>query len=158
MPAILTGLGLGWVLKDPDLAPPFVDQDRMRRVRALVDEAYAKRTLEEVGDMLTKADAIWAPLNTLDEAAIDPQLRAAGCFVATPDRFGGAFEAPASPIRFRALDTDPRGPAPGLGEHTREVLAEAGLAPDAIDALIRSGAALGPREVEMQLRPDLQRS
>ena len=44
--------------------------------------------------MLTDADVIWAPMATLDEVTIDPQARDAGCFVVTPDRFGGAFEAP----------------------------------------------------------------
>jgi crotonobetainyl-CoA:carnitine CoA-transferase CaiB-like acyl-CoA transferase len=123
-----------------------------------VDKAYAGLTLAEAGDMLTKADVIWAPLATLDDAAIDPQLRDAGCFVATPDRWGGAFEAPASPIRFSSQDVEPRAPAPALGEHTREVLAEAGLSAEEIEAMLRSGAVGGPREVEMQLRPDLQRS
>jgi crotonobetainyl-CoA:carnitine CoA-transferase CaiB-like acyl-CoA transferase len=35
-------------------------------------------------------------------------------------------------------------PAPALGEHTEEVLAEAGLGPEEISALISSGSAAGP--------------
>jgi crotonobetainyl-CoA:carnitine CoA-transferase CaiB-like acyl-CoA transferase len=100
----------------------------------MVDAAYAKLTLAEAGEMLTAADVIWAPMSTLDEVAIDPQMRAAGCFVVTPDRFGGAFEAPATPIRFPGLDIGPAGPAPALGEHTREVLQAAGVDPASVGA------------------------
>ena len=135
VPAVLRGLGLSHVLDDPALAPPYADLDQVRRVRALVDAAFARLTLEEAGAMLTEGDLIWAPMATLDEVAIDPQARAAGCFVVTPDQYGGAFEAPATPLRFPGLETPPRGPAPRLGQHTAEVLAEAGLAADAVAAL-----------------------
>ncbi len=47
----------------------------------------------------------------------------------TPDQLGGAFEGPATPIRFPGLEMGPRGPAPLLGEHTREVLEEIGFEP-----------------------------
>jgi crotonobetainyl-CoA:carnitine CoA-transferase CaiB-like acyl-CoA transferase len=135
VPAVLKGLGLAHILETPGLAPPYPDLETVRRVRAMVDAAYAKLTLAEAGEMLTEADVIWAPMATLDEVTIDPQARAAGCFVVTPDQYGGAFEAPATPIRFPGLDTDPRRPAPQLGQHTREVLEEAGLTPDAAAAL-----------------------
>jgi crotonobetainyl-CoA:carnitine CoA-transferase CaiB-like acyl-CoA transferase len=133
-PAVMNGLGLGHILADPAYGPPpWGDLEKTRGARALVDAAFARMTLEEAGAMLTEGDLIWAPMSTLDEVAIDPQARAAGCFVVTPDRFGGAFEAPATPIRFPGLDIEPRGPAPALGEHTREVLSEAGVAAEVID-------------------------
>jgi crotonobetainyl-CoA:carnitine CoA-transferase CaiB-like acyl-CoA transferase len=37
-------------------------------------------------------------------------------------------------------------PAPAFGEHTREVLADAGLTPEEIDSLFESGAAAGSPE------------
>lgn len=133
--AVMRGIGLGHVLDDPTLAPPYENLDQVRKVRAMVDAAFAKLTLEEAGAVLTKGDLIWAPMSTLDDVAADPQAHAAGCFVSTPDRFGGAFIAPATPIRFPGLDVGPRGPAPDLGQHTREVLEEAGLAPEAVESL-----------------------
>jgi formyl-CoA transferase len=96
----------------------------------MVDAAYAELTLEEAGAMLTEADLIWAPMSTLDEVATDEQTREAGCFVVTPDRWGGAFEAPATPIRFSGLDIAPARPAPDLGEHTKEVFGEIGWVGD----------------------------
>ena len=49
--------------------------------------------------------------------------------------------APAGPARFPGADDGPKGPAPTLGQHTREVLGEAGYTPDEIDRLIAEGAA-----------------
>ena len=129
VPRLLEGLGLVGKYDPTTLDPINPDFDLIRRARAQVEAAYAELTLEEASAMLTKADVIWAPMASLDDVVIDPQMRAAGCFVVTPDRFGGAFEAPATPVRFPGLEIEPRGPAPALGEHTAEVLAEVGLAP-----------------------------
>jgi crotonobetainyl-CoA:carnitine CoA-transferase CaiB-like acyl-CoA transferase len=91
--------------------------------------------------MMRGTDIIFAPMQTLDDFVNDPQAHEAGCFVDTPDGWGGSFKAPASPVRFPETPTEPAGPAPKLGEHTREVLAEAGYGPDEVDALFASGAA-----------------
>jgi crotonobetainyl-CoA:carnitine CoA-transferase CaiB-like acyl-CoA transferase len=132
VPRLMKGLGLEGLFDPAGLDPMDPDYDFIRQARAEVDAAYAKLTLEEAGAMLTEADVIWAPMATLDDVAIDPQMRAAGCFVVTPDRFGGAFEAPATPVRFPGLEIGPRGPAPALGEHTRDVLAEIGADPKTV--------------------------
>ena len=71
-----------------------------------------------------------------------PQAEEAGCFVDMPDGWGGSFRAPAAPVRFPGTATGPAGPAPKLGEHTRQVLREAGYEDAAIEALIASGAAV----------------
>jgi crotonobetainyl-CoA:carnitine CoA-transferase CaiB-like acyl-CoA transferase len=126
-PALMQGLGLAHVLDDPRFEIPIADLDVVRELRALIDEKFARLTLAEAKQILTRADLIWAPMASLDEVAEDPQARAAGCFVTTPDGYGGVFEAPATPIRFPGLDIHPTRPAPGLGQHTREVLAEVGL-------------------------------
>ncbi|MGH6986245.1 MAG: CaiB/BaiF CoA transferase family protein [Caulobacteraceae bacterium] len=120
-------------LERPDIAaearfaPPIAELDTVRELRGLLDEAFGRLSLAEAGERLTRADLIWAPMATLAEVAADPQARAAGCFVSSPDRFGGVFCAPAQPVRFGGLPTEPRGPAPGLGEHTAQVLSELGL-------------------------------
>ena len=126
-PALLEGLGLGDLLHQPKFAPPIADMETVRELRPLVEAAFARMTLAEATAMLSRADVIHAPLASLPEVAQDPQARAAGCFVVSPDGRGGSFEAPATPIRFPGLAIGPRGPAPGLGEHTREVLAEVGI-------------------------------
>ena len=49
------------------------------------------------------------------------------------------------PVKLSRTPAAPvRAPGPGLGEHTRDVLAEAGCSPEEIDALHESGAVAGP--------------
>ncbi|MGH6955873.1 MAG: CaiB/BaiF CoA transferase family protein [Caulobacteraceae bacterium] len=134
-PALMRGLGLAHVLDDPRFVLPIADLEVVRELRAMLDAAFAGLTLAEARKVLVEADLIWAPMVTLDEVTNDPQAKAAGCFVATPDGFGGAFAAPATPIRFPGTEIGPRRPAPGLGEHTREVLAEVGLAPASVEVV-----------------------
>jgi crotonobetainyl-CoA:carnitine CoA-transferase CaiB-like acyl-CoA transferase len=52
----------------------------------------------------------------------------------------GSFAAPASPARFAGVDDGPKGPGPGLGQHTREVLAALGYAAGDIEAMYASKA------------------
>jgi len=117
---------------------------RVKNVAAMVealDEGFARLTLAEVGPRLTAADMVWGPLNYPRDTAADPLAEAAGCFVDITDADGVSFRQPASPARFPGADDGPKRPAPKLGQHTREVLAEAGFGDAAIDRLIAEGAA-----------------
>jgi crotonobetainyl-CoA:carnitine CoA-transferase CaiB-like acyl-CoA transferase len=140
-PAVISELGWTDVLTDPRYELPILDLTVVRELRARLDAAFAELSLAQVGELLRRADVIWAPMATLDDVVADPQAQAAGCFVETPDGWGGSFQAPAAPVRFPGLATGPAGAAPKLGEHTREVLIEAGYAADAVEALIAAGAA-----------------
>jgi crotonobetainyl-CoA:carnitine CoA-transferase CaiB-like acyl-CoA transferase len=140
-PAVMREIGRADLIDDPRCALPITDMEVVREIRALLDETFAAMTLAEVGEMLRRADVIWAPMATLGEVAADPQAQAAGCFVETPDGWGGAFRAPAGPVRFPGAAVGPAGPAPRLGEHTRAVLREAGFGEAEVEALIASGAA-----------------
>jgi crotonobetainyl-CoA:carnitine CoA-transferase CaiB-like acyl-CoA transferase len=141
-PAIMEAIGRPDIAADPRFAPPIADLETVRELRAIVDEAYGRLTLAEVGALLTHADVAWAPLTSLDEVASDPQAHAAGCFTTALDGAGARFAAPATPIRFSGVVETPPRAAPGLGEHTRQILAEAGYGPEAIDAMLAAGAAV----------------
>ena len=107
----------------------------------LLDEAFAGLTRAEAAERLDAADVVWAPVQTPAECAADPQAEAAGCFVQTPNPEGGSFRAPAAPARFPGADDGPKGPAPALGQHTREILAGLGYSAAEIEALVSAGAA-----------------
>jgi crotonobetainyl-CoA:carnitine CoA-transferase CaiB-like acyl-CoA transferase len=98
--------------------------------------------LRKAAEVLTKADVIWAPLQSLAQVAQDPYAHAAGCFVEVEDALGDRFLAPASPARFPGAPHGPTRPAPPLGAHTAEILTEAGYSRPEIEAMVDSGAAL----------------
>lgn len=64
----------------------------------------------------------------------------------------GRYKLVPPPVRYGATPAAVRRPAPMAGEHTAEVLAEAGLTPEQIDALERSGA-LGRRRPSAHTTP-----
>jgi crotonobetainyl-CoA:carnitine CoA-transferase CaiB-like acyl-CoA transferase len=138
---IMRAIGRPEVAEDPRFALPIVDLELVRELRAIVEEAYGRMTLAEACERLTREDVAHAPLATLDEVVNDPLAHAAGCFTETPDGRGGAFAAPNTPLRFGDLDPAPARPAPRLGEHTRQILSQAGYGPEAIEAMLAAGAA-----------------
>jgi formyl-CoA transferase len=48
------------------------------------------------------------------------------------------------PVKLSRTPADPTRPAPALGEHTEELLRDAGLGEEQIAELLESGAAAGP--------------
>ena len=86
----------------------------------------------------TEPDMFWAPVNEIDDVLVDEQMHAAGAFVDVPEADGPTARV-ASPSDFYGTPWTPRGPAPKLGQHTREVLAGLGRTDDEIDALMRAG-------------------
>ena len=70
----------------------------------------------------------------------DEQAVANGVLVELPDAQAGALHVLRSPPRYSATPTDVRHGVPQLGEHSTEVLREAGFSDAEIAALAGGGA------------------
>ena len=93
--------------------------------------AYWQRVFDEHG-------LIWAPAVDLPGVVDDPQLRAIGAFQPIPHP-AGSFEAVGVPFSIWDADVGIRGASPELGEHTADILAEAGINPERIADLAAAG-------------------
>lgn len=109
---------------------------------ALLDDVFATKTRDEWAVIFDRYDLIWAPVQTVSEVARDPHARALGAFAKVAHRSGREIEIVKSPVEFAATPVTIRRPAPELGEHTEEVLLEAGYSWDEI-AKLRERGALG---------------
>ncbi len=110
-----------------------------------VTEIFAGRTREQWREFASEHDCCLEPVLELDEV-LESDLVAAREMVVSlaqpgadrPVRLLGA------PFKLSRTPADPtRAPGPGLGEHTDEVLAQAGFSAEEIAALHRSGAIAG---------------
>jgi crotonobetainyl-CoA:carnitine CoA-transferase CaiB-like acyl-CoA transferase len=106
-------------------------------VRTVADILATKDRDEWVRE-LEAADACVEPVLELAEALDQPQVRHRRAVVEDVEGEVGpaaGLRTLASPLRLSATPATARRPAPRLGQHTDEVLAEAGYAPEEIAAL-----------------------
>ncbi len=87
------------------------------------------------------------PVLTVNEMHRDPQTLARGMIVETEHPRAGKTRALGPPVKFSATPAAVTRSAPLLGQHTREVLAEAGYADAEITRMIQSGAAVAAEPV-----------
>lgn len=121
-----------------------------------IDAVYAE--VERI--MLTRTTAQWQalfdaidipnqPMNSPADLLDNAQLRATGFVHEIDHPTEGRLHALATPTRWSATPPDRvAAPAPRLGQHTRDCLAEVGYGPEQIDALLAKGAAMAPDETE----------
>ena len=107
----------------------------------LVAQAMNQRGTDEWIAALEAADIPVQRMNSLGDIVNDPHLAAIGFFHTVEHPSEGRLKSMAVPSEWSVTAPEHRRHAPRLGEHTREVLREAGLADSRIDALVASGAA-----------------
>jgi formyl-CoA transferase len=124
--------------------PEFADNaSRVRHRQALAERIEAITRTKPRSHWLaacTANDVPCGPINDYGEVFADPQVRARGMVVETDHPALGRLKTLGSPIKLSATPPDPGRRAPQLGEHTREVLREAGFDEREIEALARKGA------------------
>lgn len=114
---------------------------------ALFEPWFAARPLAEVARRLDAERVTWGPYRSVREGlAEDPRLSLANPLFERVDTPGvGAHLAAGSAVRLSGAAREPTPPAPLLGAHTDEVLAQVlGLSAAAIGALHDRGVVAGP--------------
>jgi formyl-CoA transferase len=100
------------------------------------------RTTAEWMAICTECDIPATPIYTLDDPPNHPQLKSVALFRTMEHPSEGTISYVRPATKFAATPASVRSPAPRLGEHTREVLREAGFADDEIEALVAGKIAI----------------
>ena len=114
-------------------------QDRRMNWGLLVDELEEwskKLSVKEVVSALEKQGVPCSPYVTVTEALQDPQVEHRGSLCTIEDG-GGTYQSPAPPFRFSGSPLQSGPKVAALGEDTKAVLAQAGLTPSEIEALVK---------------------
>lgn len=140
---------LGAALGLPELAAMDTDVDGHRRrdeITALVRARMPERTTAAWLDLFER-HGIWAgPVYSYADLVADPQVRHNGSFVTYEHPTEGTVTTPGFPYRFSATPPEVRRGAPVAGEHTREILAEAGFTAAQVDELLTGGVVHAPAD------------
>ena len=108
---------------------------------AMVADEMKRRSTAFWLEALERGDIPVQRMNSLDDIVEDPHLNAIGYLQAVDHPTEGRIRTLAVPSEWSESKPEYRRHAPRLGEHTREVLEEAGLSEQAVAALLDSGAA-----------------
>jgi crotonobetainyl-CoA:carnitine CoA-transferase CaiB-like acyl-CoA transferase len=140
-PMLCELLGCPELGKDPRF---LTGRDRMAHLDELIDLLNARFREQSTAYWLERLEAAGIPAGpvlSIGEMLVHPQTRARDMVLAVDHPVAGKVETIGMPAKFSATPTEIVTPAPLYGEHTREVLSEAGLSKSEIDALIAEGAA-----------------
>ncbi|MBM3346371.1 MAG: CoA transferase [Betaproteobacteria bacterium] len=129
-------------IADPRFKDTSSRADNVEALYQLLEDILASRTLAEWMPLFEKNDIPALPMKSLDDLLDDPHLNAVGLFDRRVHPTEGPLVSLHEPTNWSASKPDRnRRHAPNLGEHTAEVLREAGMPQGEIDALLARGAA-----------------
>jgi crotonobetainyl-CoA:carnitine CoA-transferase CaiB-like acyl-CoA transferase len=130
-------IGRPEMLRQPEYATQEARSQNYGRAYAFVAEELKKRTSAEWLEALERADIPVQRMNRLEDIVADPHLAATGYFRRVEHPSEGTLRSMAVPSEWSESPPQYRRHAPRLGEHTREVLREVGLAEEQIEALTK---------------------
>ena len=134
------------VLDAPEIAGDVRFKDNTGRMAnlpelaALLTPYFRRRTSAQWLSQLEQAGVPAGPVLTVQEMHAHPQTKARDMVPVVEHSVVGRVQTLGLPVKFSATPGAISSGAPTLGQHSRDVLAEAGYSPREIDDLIKDGA------------------
>ena len=126
----------------PDLADKQYSAPGSREWEEIA-EIFRSRSRDEWRAFNDEHDAMIEPVLDLDQALDSELFREREMVVEVEQPELGPVRLLGLPLKLSRTPGDPTRPAPALGEHTEEVLREAGFGDDEVAGLLESGAVAG---------------
>ena len=113
-------------------------------IRAMVAECVGTLTMPELTKLFDEIGIPFAPVAKPGDLFEDPHLNAGGRMLDVAFKDGVRAKIPRLPLEVGAHDFGLRRQAPTIGQHSLEILEEAGLSKAEVDALRGRGVVSGP--------------
>lgn len=135
-------IGRPQLAADPRFATHAARAQHIDEVYRFVADEMKTRTTAEWEALLAATDIPWARMNSLDELIDDPHHAETGFFRVVEHPSEGRMLSMAVPSRFSASQPELVRHAPRFGEHSAEVLREAGYSDAEIERMARDGVTV----------------
>lgn len=139
LPVICRILGIPEVAQDPRFSTLKEFNDHRPEITAILEEAFAKFDFDYLSEEFQKNNIVFDRLRDFYEIGSDPQAIANGYVREVTWGDGSKFNMAMPPLRSRNIGEMPYTRGPWMGEHTCQILADAGYSEDEIQAFIANG-------------------
>jgi len=133
-------IGRSALKDDPRFSSRQIRYGHLTELFDIFDAEMSNKTTAEWAQLLAAADVPFAPIHTLTSLMDDHHLREIGFLKTVDHPSEGPIQSMAVTSRWSKTPPANARHAPLLGEHTAEILSEAGFSMEEIAALTRSGA------------------
>ncbi len=133
-------IGREEIMADPRFFSLATRLENIEVVYATLAEICASRSNAEWVDLLKDSNVPHGPVHSREDLLVDEQLNATGYWQEMDHPTEGRIRMPGIAPRFSRTAPEIRRPQPRLGEHSLEVLREAGFSEDRIATMLAAGA------------------
>lgn len=137
-PNLCRALGKPELIDDARFSTPETRRSHAPELVTLIDHAVGERDMAEWVRTFRDNDVIWGPVPTIQQVAADAQMESNGVF----PRIAGGPATIDSPIRVDGSVKKIPSLAPGVGEHSAEILESLGYSEATIREMVESGITM----------------
>lgn len=138
---VMRVIGRSDILDDPRFAAGQARFDNRIELIRILDDTFAERTVDDWRKILKPLSGAWSVLQEAGELVADPAVVANGYIPSVTAMSGASYRLPTNPVQFDQRHVVPDG-APEHGQHTEEILMDAGVEWDDIERYKEQGAIL----------------
>jgi crotonobetainyl-CoA:carnitine CoA-transferase CaiB-like acyl-CoA transferase len=143
---VVKAIGRADLLTDPRFSSPAQILANMTPLTAIFDEIFSARPMTHWHSVFAGLNVTFGEVRGPQEVINDPQLKENEIIVPLDGAGGKLASTISSPIKLHGVTKVPARRAPGLGEHTVEILCELGFDAKSIESLRESGAVPKAKE------------